>query len=286
LTVVWGSGLRNAINRGQFIGKNHKQNPVLSWSGSYTMETIEYITQAPHPSLAAFVESYWMLHNHATASREVVLLPDGRIDLILSQSPAEPFEIRLMGLGTGPDITHIQPGTLMFAISFRLTAVEYLFGTQAAALLNSSALLPDNFWHFTAEDLTDFSRFCAKAAAAIQQQLPATTDSRRQELFQQLYATNGAAGVQELANKVYWSSRQINRYFRDYFGLTLKAYSNILRFRASFPHIKAGKLFPEQDFADQPHFIKEIRKLSGSRPKDLFKNENDRFIQFSTLNKK
>lgn len=250
------------------------------------METIEYITHAPHPSLAAFVESYWMLQNHAATPKEVVLLPDGRIDLILSQSPTEPFEIRLMGLSTGPDITHILPGTVMFAISFRLAAVEYLFGTQTASLLNSNALLANDYWHFSADDLTDFSRFCTKAATAIQQQLPETTDSRKQELFQQLYAANGAAGVQELADKVYWSSRQINRYFHDYFGLTLKAYSNILRFRASFPHIKAGKLFPEQDFADQPHFIKEIRKLSGARPKDLFKNENDRFIQFSTLNKK
>jgi AraC-like DNA-binding protein len=89
--------------------------------------------------------------------------------------------------------------------------------------------------------------------------------------------------VTELSEKVSWSSRQINRYFNQQFGLSLKAYCGILRFRASFPNIKEGKLFPEQNFSDQSHFIKEVRKLAGVSPKELMKNKNDRFIQFSAL---
>lgn len=78
----------------------------------------------------------------------------------------------------------------------------------------------------------------------------------------------------------------MNRYFNQTFGLSLKAYCNILRFRASIEHIKQGKLFPELNFSDQAHFIKEVKKLSGVVPKELSKNENDRFIQLSTLTKK
>jgi AraC-like DNA-binding protein len=89
-----------------------------------------------------------------------------------------------------------------------------------------------------------------------------------------------------MSEQVHWSSRQINRYFNQLFGLSLKAYCNILRFRASFQHIKEGKLFPEQNFTDQAHFIKEIKKFSGVLPKELSKNKDDRFIQFSTLTKK
>jgi AraC-like DNA-binding protein len=89
--------------------------------------------------------------------------------------------------------------------------------------------------------------------------------------------------VQLLSERVHWSSRQINRYFHQQFGLSLKAYCNILRFRASLEHIVRGKLFPELNFSDQTHFIKEIKRLSGVVPKELSKNENDRFVLLTVL---
>ncbi|WP_315822658.1 DUF6597 domain-containing transcriptional factor [Paraflavitalea speifideaquila] len=36
----------------------------------------------PDPSLEDFVESYWMLTMQEETAREVIVLPDGRIDLI------------------------------------------------------------------------------------------------------------------------------------------------------------------------------------------------------------
>ena len=108
-------------------------------------------------------------------------------------------------------------------------------------------------------------------------------DSRKQKLFELIYSSNGSLRVKELSEKVYWSSRQINRYFNRQFGLSLKAYCNILRFRASLPQIRNGRLFPEENFADQTHFIKQIKKFSGVVPKELLKNKNDRFILLSTL---
>jgi len=82
---------------------------------------------------------------------------------------------------------------------------------------------------------------------------------------------------------VYWSSRQINRYFNQQFGISLKAYCNILRFGASFKHISEGKLFPEQNFTDQNHFIKEIKKYAGVTPKELSKNKNERFVNITAI---
>jgi hypothetical protein len=51
-------------------------------------------------------------------------------------------------------------------------------------------------------------------------------------------------------------------------------------FQASLSHIKEGKLFPQLNYYDQSHFIKEIKKFSGVSPKELFKNQNDRFYNF------
>lgn len=117
----------------------------------------------------------------------------------------------------------------------------------------------------------------------MQSLIPEESDYRKQKLFSLIYETKGALTVKELSEKSNWSSRQINRYFQHWFGISLKAYCTILRFRASLDHIAKGKLFPEENFSDQTHFIKEIKKISGTIPKELFQNKNDRFILLSAL---
>ncbi|HZX75304.1 MAG TPA: AraC family transcriptional regulator, partial [Cyclobacteriaceae bacterium] len=234
-------------------------------------------------SLAAFVESFWQLQNHSASNKDVVILPDGRIDLFFSQSATEPFHITLSGLETHPDQATIATKTIMFAVSFKLLATEYIFKNTVSNLLDNAKHLPSDFWDFSANDLQDFDLFCKKASQKIQSLLPKEIDNRKKKLFDLIYSSNGSLTVSELSEKVGWSSRQINRYFNQQFGISLKAYCSILRFRASFHHIKDGKLFPQENFADQSHFIKEVKKLAGVSPKELKRNQNDRFIQFSTL---
>lgn len=237
----------------------------------------------PNKSVADFVESFWLLYNHSDSDKEVVVLPDGRIDLIFTQSPTEPFRITLLGIGTQPDPAVLKAKTRLFSISFKLPATEYVFQKEISNLLNKAENLPTGFWDFTAEDLTDFDLFCKKASDKILSVLPEDIDTRKLKLFDLLYVSNGSLSVKELSEKVFWSSRQMNRYFNQKFGISLKAYCNILRFRASFSHIKEGNLFPQQNFADQSHFIREVKKLSGVLPKELKQNPTNRFIQFSTL---
>jgi AraC-like DNA-binding protein len=242
-----------------------------------------YQRSKPDRSLSDFVESFWMLQNRSGSDKEIVVLPDGRIDLFFSQSASEPFHATLSGIETHPDQAVLAAQTIIFAISFRLPAVEYIFRKPISGLLNDAEHLPAGFWDFTPEDLHNFNHFCAKATQKVQSLLPADPDSRKLKLFELIYASNGALTVNELSEQVSWSSRQINRYFTEQFGIPLKAYCNILRFRASFEHIRDGKLFPEHNFTDQSHFIREVKKLAGVSPKELRRNQNDRFIQFSTL---
>jgi AraC-like DNA-binding protein len=237
--------------------------------------------------LSDFVDSFWFLHNQSDSNKETIGLPDGRVDLFLYQSPTEPFRIVLLGLGTQQHEQAIIPANgLIFSISFKSLAVEYIFHDTISDIINNGKFLPNDFWGFTENDLQDFDLFVEKATQKIQSLLPKEIDKRKRKLFELIYATNGAITVKELSEKVFWSTRQINRYFNQQFGISLKAYSNVLRFRASLEHIAQGKLFPEENFSDQNHFIKEIKKFSGVVPKELFKNKNDRFILLSTLPKK
>jgi AraC-like DNA-binding protein len=247
---------------------------------------LELETIKPVAELADFVESFWMIRSHSAVEKEIVVLPDGRFDIIFSYAANESFHATLRGLDTEADQTVIPAKMVMFAVSFKLLAIEYLLHIKVASVLNHGYRLPADFWSVTNDDLNDFETFCHKVSLTILALIKPGIDSRKKKLFDLIYASNGSLTVKELSEKVFWSNRQINRYFNQQFGISLKAYCNILRFRASLQQIKAGKLFPEQDFADQTHFIKAVKKYSGVVPKELSKNQNDRFILLSALPKK
>lgn len=237
----------------------------------------------PDHTIADFVENLGTFHNASNEPKEVVVIPDGRIDLFLSQSPNEPFHITLLGLETYPEQRQIPPKTTAFIISFKPIAVEYILQTSIADLLNTGKELSHNFWDFTANDIHNFELCSKKATEKIKELLPVKTDERKLKLFELMYLSKGEMSVQELSEQVGWSTRQINRYFSKQLGLSLKAYCTILRFRASLEHIAQGKLFPELNYTDQNHFIKEVKKFSGVAPKELSKNKNDRFVLLSVL---
>jgi AraC-like DNA-binding protein len=237
----------------------------------------------PATPLADFVDSFWMLANPTDAQPDVIVVPDGRVDLFFSRSATEPYQVMLLGLESEAGSSAIPPQATIFAVSFKLLGVEYLLKKPINTLLDQVTFLPDDFWGISENDLNDFNLFCQKLTERLLTSLIIPADSRKVKLFRLIYTSNGSMTVNELSDAVGWSSRQINRYFQHWFGLSLKAYCNILRFRASFGHIKAGRLFPEQNFADQAHFIREVKKYAGVAPKVLHKNKNDRFIQFSSL---
>ena len=236
-------------------------------------------------SLSDFVYCYSSIQG-LSGLTEGVIIPNGRIDLSFYRTTDQQFRVSLLGLETKPKLMPQQTISGFFAINFNPLAVEYIFQTSIADILNKGKALPDDFWGFSIDDLEDFDGFCAKASQKIQSLLPKEIDERKRKLFELIFAANGEIGIKELSENIFWSERQINRYFQLLLGLPVKAYCNILRFQASLPHIKEGKLFPQLNFTDQSHFIKEIKKLSGVSPKELFRNENDRFLQFQVIDRK
>ena len=242
-----------------------------------------YKAVEPDQSLLDFVENIGMFHNPSDQAMEVVLMPDGRIDLFFMKTESEPFEITLIGLENVPEQQIIPANALAFKISFKPLGAEYLLKISIADILNSAKVLPNNFWEFTADDVKDFEAFHSKIAKKLQELLPAKIDERKRKLFKLVYESNGEIKIQQLSEEIFWSSREINRYFNKQFGLSLNAFCKILRFKASLEHIAKGRLFPELNFTDQTHFIKEIKKFSGVVPSELLKNKDDRFILLSVL---
>lgn len=241
---------------------------------------LEYQFREPNNNQLDFVHGFSSISNLYDFNQGIII-PNGRIDLVCCKTKDSQFQILLMGLETVPKAIPKRDIQTFFAISFNPLALEYILQDSIADILNIGKKLPGNFWDFDINDLDDFDGFCDKATKKIDSLLPKELDKRKCNLFKYIFENDGNIAVKELSEKVCWSERQINRYFNQKLGISLKAYCNILRFQAALPYIKQGQLAPHLDnYTDQSHFIKEIKKLSGVSPKELFKNENDRFLQF------
>lgn len=243
---------------------------------------LQHIVRLPNNSLSESIEQFWMVKNSTNQSHQVVVVPDGRIDLFFSISNNKVFTSTIVGIEKEPSQHIVDKGTVIMGVGLKLLAVEYCLKHSIAHIIGNTMPLNATMLGIVETDLNNFNTFCSKIEIAFASLIPKKVDDKKQILFNTLYETQGSLKIQEYAEKCFWTSRQINRYFAEWFGLSLKEYCNILRFRASLNQIKKGKFFPEQHYTDQPHFIREVKKFTGVTPKELFKRQNDKFIQLSS----
>lgn len=233
--------------------------------------------------LNTFVKYFWS-YKHAGEDVEYTILPDACFDLVVDFENQQLQNIYLTGVWTKPITLTLTKGTTLFAIRFKIMASEYLFKREIKSLLNGMTTLPLDFWNIHWAKSTEFEQFSSDLSERMIEILTQQPkiDNRKLKLFHLIY-TEQFQSVRELSEKVGWSCRQINRYFNQYYGISLKTFLNIVRCNASYPDIVDGKLYPEKDYTDQAHYLKEVKKYTENSPRQLYKNENDRFLQLSAL---
>ncbi|MEZ0131387.1 DUF6597 domain-containing transcriptional factor, partial [Flavobacterium sp. LBUM151] len=200
----------------------------------------------PDKLLTDFVKNYWWFDNCTTQQLDFTILPDGCFDLIVSFDSYQQQDISLTGLWTKQVEVSIEPKTQLFGIRFKLLAVDYILQQNISAFCNSEQIKEGDFWQLDKESFADLEIATEKLNKMMLSILDSQKgiDSRKQNLFNLLYQTNGSQTVEQYSQEVFWSSRQINRYFKDRFGIPLKAYCKILKCFASYKHIKKGQLYP------------------------------------------
>ncbi len=247
-----------------------------------------YEQQQAHRDLQDYIRCYWKLENHTNDFQAYTILPDGFFDLLICYHKTHLEEVFLTGLWDQQTKVAISPKTTIYGVQFRLFAIENIIQESISPLLNDlkplqkSYLGLDRFNTNTDACLFDYLNQCLLACMEKQND----SDPRKRLLFNAIQQTKGNKTVEYYSQQAGWSKRQINRYFRATFGLSLKSYCSIRKGAAMFGQIRNGELFPQQGYFDQSHFIKEIKKITGFTPKVLRKNENDRFLQFSIIKRK
>lgn len=154
-----------------------------------------------------------------------------------------------------------------------------------SSFCDSEEIKESSFWELDTTSFEDLESVTEKLNKRMLSILNSEkeVDVRKQRLFSLLYKTNGEQTVEDYSKQVFWASRQINRYFKSRFGISLKTYCKILKCYASYKHIKKGQFYPEYNYFDQSHFIKDLKKVTGNNPTELFENKNDRFLQLTTI---
>jgi AraC-like DNA-binding protein len=97
------------------------------------------------------------------------------------------------------------------------------------------------------------------------------------ELVRQIRQTDTPLTISNLARAANLSSRQMERQFRKYIGLSPKKFCRIMRFRLLLPHIKSPRepnwadLAVLGGFYDQAHLVHNCVALTGVAPRQLWR---------------
>ncbi len=243
------------------------------------MKDVIYTEIEPKTQIKSIVKSFWYFENNSNKAVEYSILPDGSFDLLLFSNGIT----LLTGIWNKKVEISLPKNIKISAIRFKPLAVEYLLQFSIKKYLNAYLQNPKiDFLEKT--DITDFNTFAEVKTLKIASILGTKKgiDPRKEKVFDLLFKTKGTIKISELSEKSFWSSRQINRYFNSNFGISAKQYANILKVFSTYKDIANGILYPQIEYFDQSHYIKEVKKFTGTTPKELMNNKNDQFLQLST----
>lgn len=250
------------------------------------MNREKYTEIVPPEHLNDFIKFFWH-YRHDEEDFEYIVLPDACFDLVVDYENGCLQDIYLTGVWTRPKKVIVTKGTDLFAVRFKITAAEIFFSINLKDILDTMIFLPKDFWDIEKKAGNEFGNFYSILSDHLSSILhkSESIDKMKLKLFNLIYNEN-IYRVDELAKHISWTPRRINRYFNVRFGIPLKQFINMVRCFDSFEEIVNGNLYPSGNHADQAHFIKEIKKYTHMTPRELYKNQNDRFIQLIPLKKR
>ncbi|MCM4165570.1 MULTISPECIES: helix-turn-helix transcriptional regulator [unclassified Arenibacter] len=265
---------------------------------------IRFSEYRPSLPLTQLIQTYWTGDFNLYSENNFVqsVIPNGCIELIVhlthdhcelkkedawGRSP----EFTLIGLQTKPYIVRFNEQVQVFGIRFNPEGIYTIFGVPPS--------------HFTStfesgRDVLgpDFDDYCSRLreSGSIQEKIFLTENFLLKRLSNNTNSYDyvklaseiirkhqGAISLDDLIKQVPISVRQLQREFKKRFGITAKEYMRLSRFNAiqkymeGAGHFKLTELSYENGFADQSHFIREFKLLTGINPRGFLK-EKENFI--------
>lgn len=268
------------------MSKLHQLFKPLQPSIDYSsISEVVYKEVPPTPALAPFVHCYWQLSTTTKLATPFMyrVVSDGCIDILFEQSQSErPF---ITGFSTKYLEYELGQSFDYLGIRFLPTGFPALFDISADSLVNQFIELSQVASSFSSQLVTACKgHLNINQAKTIFDRLLSTTIADRQTVPQvdprllkamdEILEARGNINLQALDVGV--SERQLRRLFKHYFGETPKAFAKIIRFqnilnaKPSTQSLKENKIFYDEGYYDQAHFIKEFKAFYGVTPSRAF----------------
>lgn len=225
----------------------------------------------PSAPLAAWVDHYWF--SQAANAPVTVLLPDGRVDVVLERTGTRTLVAAYGSVTTRTTLT-LTPGARYVGIQFRAGCARHFLDAAAHELTDRAAAGSDvlKFGLNEALDANDLRIVIARLDAALLRHLRRVqpAPARIDRLVAAVEHLRGNVRVETLATQAGVSRRQIERDFLDAVGLAPKTFAAILRFRHAGGRLRAGEPVAEAalaaGYADQSHLSRDFQRFAGLAP--------------------
>lgn len=246
-----------------------------------------YEEQKPITTLGNYIYCYWVLHTNQPLDHPFMyrVVSDGCVDVLFEFS--KPDQIFITGFSAKFLEYDLGKSFKYFGIRFLPTGFPTLFNISASKLTNNFLPLNDmapalysalhKYLSGPASAELDqvssiFDRVFSQLIA--ERDAPPLADDRFAKAFIQILKSRGNIKLSEL--DVALSERQLRRLFDFYFGESPKTFAKILRFqnilgaKPTLESLKHNKIFYEEGYYDQAHFIKEFKAFYGVTPGKAF----------------
>mgnify|MGYP000185692848 CR=1 FL=1 len=243
----------------------------------------KYSQIQPCKELQDFIDSFWEFNNSTNKTLKKPIVPDSFFKIVFFVKDKKVVSYFITGLFTEKKEVNIPPNVTVYGCRLKILAPEFLVKMEVASLLQGMKKLDTSFLNLIEFDLIDFESIVKQWENEFLKLVPTSVADKKLNLSRLLDAYKGDIRAKEVSEKVFWSNRQINRYLNNHIGISLKKYLNIQKVYSSFEAISKGEFFPDKNYFDQAHFIREVKKHTGETPQNLHNKQNDRFIQLKDI---
>ncbi|MCB0543381.1 MAG: helix-turn-helix transcriptional regulator [Saprospiraceae bacterium] len=258
---------------------------------------MKYLEFKPSAALAPYIDCYWYKESLPTGDGVSKCIPSGSTDIIITLNESTnrmwhqgqwvslPKYI-LAGIRTEPVILKVPTFNTAFGIRIKPEAFVEFFRMPLKELSNDSmeveAVL-DRRMVALSEQIVEQADNTARVALCEAYFLRMLNQIQPKhhylaEALQRIRRNGGQLSTEALSRQVFVGERQLQRAFREYFGISPKTYSRIMRFnRANYlllkkPQASWADISYTCGYSDQAHFIREFKTFTGAIPTATFQD--------------
>jgi AraC-like DNA-binding protein len=255
----------------------------------------------PHPALLQHIKCFWVFENSYGDNHYERMIPDGFIDLVYHYGQRPRLVINglevnkpsnfLGGHLVNAALLHFSGELKMFGIKFYPWASAALYKMPAYELNNIRIPVTEILGGWVREydgmmqqELNKGNyRFVIQQLETVLLKKLTGISNQQQVMkycFEKISASHGAVSVDAVSRELGYSSRFIQKIFRNHKGKSFQHHCRLSRLHYALQYsnqnnkLKYTELAYEAGYYDQSHFIKDFTSFTGLSPSAFFAQEN------------